>query len=63
MKGNVIDPLDMVYRNGADSLCYSLVTGVTPGQDILLNMDKIAANKAFASKLWNCCKFVTDNAR
>ena len=25
-------------------------------------MDKIAANKAFANKLWNCCKFVTDNA-
>merc|ERR1711957_305682 len=34
----------------------------TPGQDIPLNMDKIAANKAFANKLWNCCKFVTDNA-
>jgi valyl-tRNA synthetase len=38
------------------------VTGVTPGQDIPLNMEKIAANKAFANKLWNCCKFVTDNA-
>lgn len=25
-------------------------------------MDKIAANKNFANKLWNCCKFVTDNA-
>ena len=25
-------------------------------------MDKIAANKSFANKLWNCCKFVTDNA-
>jgi len=25
-------------------------------------MEKIAANKAFANKLWNCCKFVTDNA-
>ncbi len=61
-KGNVIDPLDTVYEYGADSLRYSLVTGVTPGQDIPLNMDKIAANKAFANKLWNCCKFVTDNA-
>ena len=61
-KGNVIDPLDTVYQYGADSLRYSLVTGVTPGQDIPLNMDKIAANKAFANKLWNICKFVTDNA-
>jgi valyl-tRNA synthetase len=61
-KGNVIDPLDTVSEFGADSLRYSLVTGVTPGQDIPLNMDKIAANKAFANKLWNCCKFVTENA-
>jgi valyl-tRNA synthetase len=31
-KGNVIDPLDTVAQYGADSLRYSLVTGVTPGQ-------------------------------
>jgi len=31
-KGNVVDPLDTVANFGADSLRYSLVTGVTPGQ-------------------------------
>uniref|UniRef100_A0A7S4MJV7 valine--tRNA ligase n=1 Tax=Odontella aurita TaxID=265563 RepID=A0A7S4MJV7_9STRA len=61
-KGNVIDPLDTVAEYGADSLRYSLVTGVTPGQDIPLNMEKLEANRNFANKLWNCCKFVTDNA-
>ncbi|KAL3944698.1 MAG: hypothetical protein SGBAC_001213 [Bacillariaceae sp.] len=61
-KGNVIDPLDTVGEYGADSLRYSLVTGVTPGQDIPLNMEKIEANRNFANKLWNCCKFVTGNA-
>ena len=61
-KGNVVDPIDTVSEYGADSLRYSLVTGVTPGQDIPLNMEKIAANKAFANKLWNACKFVTGNA-
>ncbi|KAL7528836.1 hypothetical protein ACHAWF_003922, partial [Thalassiosira exigua] len=61
-KGNVVDPLDTVGAYGADSLRYSLVTGVTPGQDVPLNVDKIAANKAFANKLWNCCKFVVYNA-
>ena len=61
-KGNVIDPLDTVAEYGADSLRYSLVTGVTPGQDIPLNMEKIDANRNFANKLWNCCKFVTGNA-
>jgi valyl-tRNA synthetase len=61
-KGNVIDPLDTVAEYGADSLRYSLVTGNTPGQDIPLNMEKIEANRNFANKLWNCCKFVTANA-
>ena len=31
-KGNVVDPLETVAEYGADSLRYSLVTGVTPGQ-------------------------------
>jgi valyl-tRNA synthetase len=31
-KGNVVDPLNTVAEYGADSLRYSLVTGVTPGQ-------------------------------
>lgn len=61
-KGNVLDPLGTVAEYGADSLRYSLVTGVTPGQDIPLNMEKIEANRNFANKLWNCCKFVTGNA-
>ena len=25
-------------------------------------MEKIEANRNFANKLWNCCKFVTENA-
>jgi valyl-tRNA synthetase len=61
-KGNVVDPLDTVAEYGADSLRYSLVTGVTPGQDIPFNQEKIEANRNFANKLWNCCKFVTGNA-
>lgn len=61
-KGNVVDPLDTVNEYGADSLRYSLVTGVTPGQDVPLSMEKVEANRNFANKLWNCCKFVTDNA-
>jgi valyl-tRNA synthetase len=61
-KGNVIDPVDTVEKFGADSLRYSLVTGVTPGQDIPLNMEKIEANKMFANKLHNIAKFIVDNA-
>jgi len=61
-KGNVIDPVETVDEFGADSLRYSLVTGVTPGQDIPLNVEKIESNKMFVNKLWNMCKFVVENA-
>jgi len=61
-KGNVVDPLDAVAQYGTDSLRYSLVTGVTPGLDMPLRMEKIEANRNFANKLWNSCKFVTGNA-
>lgn len=61
-KGNVVDPLETVDQYGADSLRISLVTGVTPGLDIPLNMEKLEANRNFANKLWNACKFVTGNA-
>lgn len=61
-KGNVIDPIDVVDKYGADSLRYSLVTGVTPGLDIPMSVEKVEATKNFCNKLWNCCKFVTGNA-
>ena len=40
-KGNVIDPLDTIDKYGSDALRYSLVTGVTPGQDVPLSFEKI----------------------
>ena len=44
-KGNVIDPLETIGKYGADALRYSLVTGVTPGQDVPLSMEKVKKKK------------------
>ena len=43
-KGNVLDPLDTVEKYGADSLRYSLVTGVTPGQVRIHNSFELSIN-------------------
>ena len=43
-KGNVLDPLDTVEKYGADSLRYSLVTGVTPGQVRIHNSFELYIN-------------------
>ena len=39
--GNVIDPVDTIDASGCDALRYSLVTGSTPGHDVLLASEKI----------------------
>mmetsp|Transcript_25053 Transcript_25053/g.81002 ORF Transcript_25053/g.81002 Transcript_25053/m.81002 type:complete len:426 (+) Transcript_25053:105-1382(+) len=57
-KGNVVDPIDTIDTMGTDALRLSLVTGVTPGQDVPLSMDKIQANRNFANKLWNTARFL-----
>lgn len=43
-KGNVVDPIETMDKYGTDALRYTLVTGVTPGQDIPLSMDKVESN-------------------
>ena len=39
--GNVIDPLDMIEKYGADATRLSLIIGAAPGNDVPLSEDKI----------------------
>ncbi len=57
-KGNVVDPLDMVERFGADALRFTLAHMATPGRDIKLDVGRIAANRHFMNKIWNAARFV-----
>lgn len=57
-KGNVIDPLTMSDKYGADALRMALVIGVAPGSDISLSEDKIRAQRNFTNKIWNASRFV-----
>lgn len=43
-KGNVVDPIDTMDSFGTDALRYTLVTGVTPGQDVPLSMERVQTN-------------------
>jgi valyl-tRNA synthetase len=59
--GNVIDPLDMIEKFGADATRLSLIVGAAPGNDLPLSEDKIRAYKKFANKIWNISRFVLTN--
>ena len=56
--GNVIDPLDMIKKYGADATRLSLVIGSTPGNDAKLSEEKVAGYRNFTNKLWNIARFV-----
>lgn len=57
-KGNGIDPLEMSDKYGTDALRMSMVTGVTPGQNLRLYEEKIEQYRNFVTKLWNVARFV-----
>jgi valyl-tRNA synthetase len=59
--GNVIDPLDMIAKYGADASRLSLLIGNTPGNDLKLSEEKIAGFRNFTNKLWNISRFMLLN--
>lgn len=60
-KGNVIDPLDMKEKYGADATRMSLLIGNTPGNDMSLSEEKIESMKHFSNKLWNISRYILMN--
>jgi valyl-tRNA synthetase len=58
---NVIDPLDVMDEYGTDALRFTLLTGSTPGNDMNLSVERIAANRNFANKIWNAARFLISN--
>lgn len=58
--GNIIDPLDMVKKYGADATRLSLIIGAAPGTDSKLAEDRVRGYKHFANKVWNITRFVLE---
>jgi valyl-tRNA synthetase len=58
-KGNVINPLDLVEKYGADALRMSLMYGIPAGSKVILSDDKVRAMRNFANKVWNISRFVS----
>lgn len=56
--GNIIDPIVMIEKYGADATRLSLVLGNTPGNDMKLSEEKIAGFRNFTNKLWNISRFI-----
>ena len=59
--GNGVDPLEVIEEFGADALRFSLVMGVSPGNDTRYAKAKVEAARNFANKIWNASRFVLMN--
>src|SRR5690606_24219308 len=60
-KGNVIDPLDLIDRFGADALRFTLSALAAQGRDIKLSESRVEGYRNFATKLWNAARFCQMN--
>jgi valyl-tRNA synthetase len=60
-KGNIIDPLDLIDRYGADSLRFTLTSMAAQGRDIKLSESRVEGYRNFATKLWNAARFCEMN--
>ncbi len=57
-KGNVIDPLVVISKYGADSVRFTLAALSIQGRDILLSEERIEGFRRFANKIWNAFKLI-----
>ena len=59
--GNGIDPLEVIDQYGADALRFTLVTGISPGNDTRFSDERVQASRNFANKIWNASRFIMMN--
>ena len=60
-RGNVIDPLVIIEKYGADALRLTLAALTLQGRDIYLSEGRIETYRFFLNKLWNAARFALMN--
>lgn len=62
-KGNVLNPIDMVTKYGADALRASLIFQLKEGSDVSFSEEKIIGMRNFTNKIWNIGRFISMNEK
>ncbi|UTW50440.1 valine--tRNA ligase [bacterium SCSIO 12827] len=60
-KGNVIDPLDLINKFGADALRFTLTAFAAQGRDVKMSESRVEGYRNFCTKIWNAARFCDMN--
>jgi valyl-tRNA synthetase len=58
MKGNVVNPIDVIEKYGTDATRFTLAAMSSPGTDVAFNESRTDGYRAFANKIWNAARFM-----
>lgn len=56
--GNIIDPVEIIDKFGADALRFSLTMLAASGSDVYLSDEKFLVGRNFSNKIWNATRFI-----
>jgi valyl-tRNA synthetase len=60
-KGNVVDPLTLIDKFGADALRFGLAIAAAQGKDVRMGPSRVEEYRNFCTKLWNAARFCEMN--
>ncbi|WP_295630809.1 valine--tRNA ligase [Novosphingobium sp.] len=60
-KGNVVDPLLLIDKFGADALRFFMAAMESQGRDVKMDERRVEGYRNFATKLWNAARFCQSN--
>ena len=60
-KGNVVDPLLLIDKFGADALRFFMAAMESQGRDVKMDESRVEGYRNFATKLWNAARFCQAN--
>ena len=59
--GNILDPIELIDKYGADAVRFTLTAMAAMGRDLKLSEERIAGYRNFGTKLWNAARFAEMN--
>ncbi len=60
-KGNVVDPVVMIDKYGADAFRFTLAAFAAQGRDVKFSEDRVEGYRHFVNKIWNAARFIKMN--